>query len=381
VVTGYKGRSWRRFKVKLAAQTIIGGVLLVAAVRTYQPDWPHRIEGAVGVVMLLDVPYECWLSFTAHGAKRMDAKVLRLYRSTGTFEGFEDVLGLLSPPKRARLINRLGAVFETNGDLDQAETAFRRAAELGNPAGMANVARMHGRRGEEGPALLWYQRAFAHGLDVPHTLGDLLHSQGQSAAAIDAYRRAVKAGHKDRRAILGDLLINHGAQDHVGDAARDAAQAEGEAILRAAVADGDPIAMNLLGVHLQKQGRPAAAEALFEKAAAQEEPYALVNLAKIRLGRQARDQAEVLLRRALNAGHTNQAILAATLADLAAQRHDEATAEQMYRRAIDAGSATAEAKLADMLRRRSELHAADVATPGTDPLASSPPAFDVEDGG
>lgn len=344
-MTGNK-RTARRFRFKLAAQAVIGGVLLAAAVRTYEPDWVHRIEGAVGTVMLLDVPYEYWLNFTGRGGKRLDAKMLRRYRRAGTLEGLEELLGLLSLPKRAAVINRLGSALESSGDADRAEIVYRRAAELGDASAMANVARMHYRRGEQGPALLWCQRAFDGGLDVPRLLGELLHSKGETAAAIDAYRRALKAGDQTLRATLGDLLMDNGAL------------AEGEALLRAAVTDGDPVAMNSLGRQLLKQGASAEAETLFEQAA-REEPYGLFNLAKIRLDQHAFDEAEALLRRSLDAGHVDQAILALDLAYLAAERSDAAAAERMYRRAVDAGSTTAVWKLGDMLRRRGDLDGAE----------------------
>jgi TPR repeat protein len=61
----------------------------------------------------------------------------------------------------------------------------------------------------------------------------------------------------------------------------------------------------------------------------------------------------------LDAGHVNQGILALNIAYLAVERGDAAAAEQMYRRAVDAGSVTATRKLGDILSRRGDLDGAE----------------------
>lgn len=257
VVTGNK-RNARRFKIRVVIQTAIGGALLAATVRararSRSVGWAQWIEGLAGIVMVVNASYESWLNFTSRGSRRMDATMLRRYRRAGNLEGFEQILTLMSPRQRAIAINRLGGALEVNGELERAETVYQRAAELGDASAMVNVARMHYRREEYEPALLWFQRASSAGVDVPRLLGELLRKQGKTAAAIEAYRRAVKAGDDDLRATLGDLLVAGGEQ------------AEGEAMLRAAAADGDPVAMKSLGRHLMKQGMSAEAEALFEQA-------------------------------------------------------------------------------------------------------------------
>ncbi|GAA4670984.1 tetratricopeptide repeat protein [Amycolatopsis dongchuanensis] len=98
------------------------------------------------------------------------------------------------------------------GDLDAAETWFRRAAETENGrVAEFGLAVLLEQRGRPGDAEVWYRRSAEHGLpEAMLNLGTLLQDRGVFAEAERWYHRALEAGHLPAEVNLGALHWRRG---------------------------------------------------------------------------------------------------------------------------------------------------------------------------
>jgi TPR repeat protein len=166
-----------------------------------------------------------------HGDRKRGADLLRRVALTGDPAAVR-LMGLLSQtdekePHRpdVEALRRLAAEIGdgqtaldlarnlwNQGDLDAAETWFRRAAE-GENAQVAEfgLAVLLEQRGRPGDAAEWYRRSAEHGLpEAMLNLGTLLQERGEYNQAERWYYRALQAGHLPAEVNLGALHWRRG---------------------------------------------------------------------------------------------------------------------------------------------------------------------------
>ncbi|MTD57873.1 tetratricopeptide repeat protein [Amycolatopsis pithecellobii] len=166
-----------------------------------------------------------------HGDRKRGAELLRRVALSGDPAAVR-LMGLLSPTGEpgahradVEALRRLAAEIGDGeaaldlarnlwhqGDLDAAETWFRRAAdgEHGRVAafGLGVLLEQRGRTGE---AEEWYRRSAAHGLpEAMLNLGMVLQERGEFDEAESWYRQAVEAGHLPAEVNLGALHWRRG---------------------------------------------------------------------------------------------------------------------------------------------------------------------------
>ncbi|MFI8201588.1 tetratricopeptide repeat protein [Streptomyces sp. NPDC085937] len=150
-----------------------------------------------------------------------------------------------------------GLHFRDAGNEEQAEAAFRVAAELGHAyaAMMLGVALINRGAGAEG--LGWLHEAAESGRcsGAALTLGILLKEEGSLDEAESWLRQAEEGGQSSAAEELGKLLH---AQNRIEEA---------EPLLRKAAAAGSAEAAGVLGVQLKDQGRTDEAWAMLYQAA------------------------------------------------------------------------------------------------------------------
>lgn len=235
---------------------------------------------------------------------------------------------------RAAALNDLGLLLESEGDLDDAETAYRRSADAyaeafgndhpGTATARANLAGMLAMRGEAVAAAALLERALdvfraAYGPRHGNTarlrsrLGEIYEAQGRFEEA-EAEYLAVLAAWPERSASRGLALADLGRLAGVrGDlAAAETALSEAVELLQPAMpalAIERAEALDSYGSVLRELGRLDEAQGVLRKALAIRE-------------------------RELGASHSNVALTLVGLAGVLHLHGDLGSAEPLYRRAI-----------------------------------------------
>lgn len=195
-----------------------------------------------------------------HGDRKRGADLLRRVALTGDPAAVR-LVGLLSQteaeePNRpdVEALRRLAAEMGdgqtaldlarnlwNQGDLDAAETWFRRAAEGGNAhVAEFGLAVLLEQRGRPGDAEGWYRRSAEHGLaEAMLNLGTLLQERGEYDEAESWYYRALRAGHLPAEVNLGALHWRRGNLEE-GRSWYQRAADRGDELARQALENLDP---------------------------------------------------------------------------------------------------------------------------------------------
>ncbi|MFC8043020.1 serine/threonine-protein kinase [Nocardia sp. NPDC057353] len=153
------------------------------------------------------------------------------------------------------------------------EQLLRTAPERDVPEAVLELAHAHRDRGELDAAETWYRRAVELGHpEVAANIGNIRYARGDWADAVAWYTWAVEAGDASALYNLGKLHYERGNQ------------AEAETWLRRAVDTGNLPALNALGVVLYELGRAGEAEFWLRHAVERGDPHAARNLAVVRHG-------------------------------------------------------------------------------------------------
>ncbi|MEV0355219.1 tetratricopeptide repeat protein [Nocardia sp. NPDC050697] len=131
----------------------------------------------------------------------------------------------------------LAHAYRDRGDLEAAESWYRRAVDLGRPEAAANIGNIQYARGDWEDAVIWYRWAIDRGdTSALYNLGKLHYERGSPAEAEGWLRRAVDTGNLPALNALGVVLFELGRAG------------EAEFWLRHAVDRGDPHAARNLAV-------------------------------------------------------------------------------------------------------------------------------------
>ena len=170
-----------------------------------------------------------------------------------------------------RVMFKRGVLFESEGNLDEAEAAYRRADQRGHAAAACNLGALLEELGDRDGAKVAYLRADRRSdADGAFNLGALLERQGDLDEAKAAYRRADRRGHAAAACNLGVLLEQRG--DLTG----------AEAAYRRADQRGDACGALNLGGLLAERNELVIAEAAYRRA--EERGHAdVANLARVAL--------------------------------------------------------------------------------------------------
>ncbi|WP_169811469.1 serine/threonine-protein kinase [Nocardia harenae] len=134
----------------------------------------------------------------------------------------------------------LAHAYRDRGDVEAAESWYRRAVDLGRPEAAANIGNIQYARGDWDDAVIWYRWAIDRGdTSALYNLGKLHYERGSPAEAEGWLRRAVEAGNPAALNALGVVLFELGRAG------------EAEFWLRQAVDRGDPHAARNLAVVLR----------------------------------------------------------------------------------------------------------------------------------
>lgn len=235
----------------------------------------------------------------------------------------------------------LGYDLSDAGDETQAESYFRAAADRGSAEGwfdLGNSLLAQGRPAEAVPA---YLRAAAGGVtEAPLNAGLAYEDLEDWPAAEAAYRNAIAVADPRGRLFLGDLWRWHGDP------------AAAEALWRQAADEGDALCAGELGIWLLLRDRTEEAEPLLRQAMDVDDD-ARSDLGHLLRKRHELDQAELLLRQGSEKGHADSMIKLALL--LEEDRGDPQAAEAVLRAAIALGELHAHNNLGTLLRDRGAL--------------------------
>jgi TPR repeat protein len=222
------------------------------------------------------------------------------------------------------LLNNAGLTANVHGQSDVKEILFRRAAEAGDPEGMANWAHYLDLQDRHEEAFNFYEKSADLGSSHGMTgLGIALMRAGKTDEAEVQLRRAADLGNSDGMANLGNLLlVNRKKVEEGVDWYRKASDA------------GSAYGMTNYGLELAKLGRHKEAEDLYRKAASMNSAGGLFELSEVFARRQDNDQSEALCRRAVDGGNPAAML---KLAAIVLARGDVDEAENLHRRAAGRG--------------------------------------------
>ncbi|QCO97905.1 tetratricopeptide repeat protein [Arthrobacter sp. 24S4-2] len=242
-------------------------------------------------------------------------------------------------------LNTAGVSANMLGRQEIAERFFVRAAEMGDPEGMANLATARERQNRIAEAETLHRRAAEAG--SPHGMTGLaviLLRSGRTEEAEGLLRVAAVNGDADAMANLGFIMMRRGEED------------EGRGWYRRAAAAGSGLGMTNYGMQLEGEGRQEEAEALYRAATARGNGAGMYQLSLI-LSRRGEDaEAERLLTRAVR--HGNPAAMA-VLASHMEGMGNQAEAERLSTMAADRGDAYGLALQGKRMAERGELDGAE----------------------
>lgn len=235
----------------------------------------------------------------------------------------------------------LGNDLSEAGDEAQAELYFRAAADRDSAVGWFDLGNSRFRQCRAGEAAPAYLRAAAGGVtEAPLNAGLACEDLEDWSAAEAAYRQAIAVGDPRGRLCLGDLWRWHG--DPVA----------AEALWRQAADEGDALRAGELGTWVLLRDRMEEAEPLLRQAMDVDDD-ARSDLGHLLRKRHELDEAELLLRQGTEKGHADSMIKLALL--LEEDRGDPRAAEAVLRIAIAAGELHAHNNLGTLLRDRGAL--------------------------
>jgi len=270
----------------------------------------------------------------------------RLLKANGDLDEAEEWYRRAAEAGSTTAMFNLGHLFENDRDDPiGAETWYRRGAEAGNAMAMNGLGVCLNNQGDVGAAEAWYRRAAETGnIDAMKNLGILFDEAGDVSGSESWYRRAAEAGNRESMTYIGYLLKVRGDVDGAE-----------EWFLRAAEV-GDTGAANNLGVIHMERGDLDGAQAWYRKAAEAGDTSAMINLGYMLRDGSDLDGAEVWYRQALEAGNARALD---NLGYLFAQRGDRTESEVWYRQAADAGSSYAMNALGSSRRDVSDFEGAE----------------------
>lgn len=251
---------------------------------------------------------------------------------------------------------RLGLLLVQDGNLVEAEDAFRRADERGHPDAAFELALLLMQEGDRDAAKEAFRRADERGhAAAPFDLGILLVQEGDRAAAKEAFGRAEERGHPDAAFNLGALLLQEGDRagaeesfrqgDHRGDAGaacnlgvlleQRGDPAGAKEAYRRADERGHAVAAYNLGALLEQEGDLAGAKDAYGRADGRGDPMGSYSLGRLFEREGDRDGAKGAYRRADQRGYPEAAC---SLGFLLKQEGDRDGALEAFRRAGEQGS-------------------------------------------
>ena len=240
-----------------------------------------------------------------------------------------------------------GCCSQQRGELGEAETWYRRAADAGHSEAMFNLGMLLEQRGKLGRGR---DLVPAGGRRRPQprrcsTWGLLLAASGASSAEAETwYRRAADAGHSEAMSNLGVLLARAGP-----GRGRDLVPAGGRR--RPQRGDVQP------GAAARAAGRPGRGRDLVPAGGRRRPQRGDVQPGgAARTSGASSGEAEAWYRRAADAGHSGAMY---NLGVLLEERGELGEAETWYRRAADAGDSGAMFNLGVLLHQRGELGEAE----------------------
>ena len=257
----------------------------------------------------------------------------------------------------------LAEVLRKRGDDTGADTWAARAAEAGNPQGMAFLAEVLRKRGDDTGAETWAARAAEAGnpqgmaflAEVLRKRGDDTGADTWAAKAAEAkrtqeaayeawWRKPAEAGNPQAMALLAEILHTRGDD------------AEAETWWRAAAEAGSPQGMTRLGVLLTERGDDVEAETWWRAAAEAGNPQAMALLGGLLTKRGDDVEAEIWWRKAVTVAEdwTRPEVDTAVsgIALLIMKRHENV--EEWWQETAEAGSPRGMASLAEILRKRGD---------------------------
>ena len=286
-----------------------------------------------------EIPRVMWLAAVTHATDRETVYgVGYAAYQAGVFEVIQPKFELMARQGDTDAQNNLGVMLQEPGDLGEAETWLRRAAETGHTEAQYNLGLMLHQRGDLGEAETWLRRAADAGhTDAQNNLGLMLQERGDLGEAETWLRRAADAGNTNAQNNLGLML------DQRGDLG------EAETWWRRAADAGHTDAQNNLGVMLQERGDLGEAETWWRRAADAGHTEAQYNLGLMLHQRGDLGEAETWWRRAADAGHTEAQN---NLGVMLYGQGKSTEAEAWWRRAAEAGNTNAQNALGAMLQHR-----------------------------
>ncbi|WP_349033927.1 tetratricopeptide repeat protein [Pseudarthrobacter sp. SORGH_AS 212] len=164
----------------------------------------------------------------------------------------------------------LGALYDKEGNVENAQSLWERAAASGHAASMCLLGELAADTGDTASARNWWEKAARNGDAIAMThLGNLSSEAGNQAAAITWWKRAADSGISEAMSNLGVHAYKNGDLDSAQDWWRRAAE------------NGDTQAMLNLGELSHGVGDKAAATTWWKQAAASGNTEAIEILASL----------------------------------------------------------------------------------------------------
>ncbi|WP_214404787.1 SEL1-like repeat protein [Pseudonocardia lacus] len=233
------------------------------------------------------------------------------------------------------------------GHLDLAEQIARRAATVGEPTDLYNLAVILRLRGKEDEGAELLRRSADAG--EPHAsslLAAEFAEHGDDGSAIRYYEQAVHAGDVDSLVRLALLHLDLGHND------------EAERLFWRAADSGHPVATHNLAVLLELRGESAQAESLLRTALAAGNGPSATTLATLLHGQGRENEAEALYRQAIRTG---DGTASRRLGMLLESREQFGEALHYYRVAVANGEEAALYDLGNLLEELGRINEAEEA--------------------
>lgn len=242
-------------------------------------------------------------------------------------------------------LNNAGLIASFAGEGTAATTLFERAAALGDPEAMANLATNFARQDRLSEAEELHRQSAdagsAHGMTG---LGVLLLRRGNIAEAESLFRQAAITGDGDAMANLGFILMRRGDT------------AEGTEWYRCSANAGSGLGMTNYGMQLERSGRTAEAEALYRAAMSRRNGAGMYQLARLLAGEGKTAEIEVLLQQAVELDNPAAMSWLAAIED-AKGEHDEA--KRLYAKAADRDDAVGLAVIGKAMTEQGQYEEAE----------------------
>ncbi|MFY7064722.1 tetratricopeptide repeat protein [Nocardiopsis changdeensis] len=281
-----------------------------------------------------------------------DLALLRL--KAGDREGAEGLLQSAAEAGNTRALTALARLWEKAGNREGAERLLQSVAEAGDPLVLMHLSRLREEAGDrEGSEQLLKRAAEAGTFDV---VTELVWTWEQAEGWEVVEQFALQALDLENTLITQLAQLMEGAGDQalgsgepftltVRARLREAAgdREEAERLLKSAVEAGEPLALTRLALLLEETGKHQEAELYAHLALGVGDPLSLTQLA-LRLEESGdREGAERLLKSVAEAGHTRALT---ELARLREEAGEHEAAEQFTLQALNAGRTSALAALA-----------------------------------